>query len=597
MLRGRTIVVGVSGGIAAYKACELVRWLKTREATVIVVMSPSAVEFVTPLTFQALSGNPVVTGMWGNQRPSFDLPSTAAGKRSGRVEHVDVAEVADCVVVAPATANLLARLVTGEAPDALGATLLAARAPIVVCPAMDAEMWRNPATQANVRTLAARGYTVVPPETGFLASGLTGPGRLPDTEVIGAAVERALEKRASLAGIKVLVSAGRTEEAIDPVRVLTNRSSGRMGVALAEAALARGATVTLVTGPLAVDAPQRADVVRVTSAAEMAQALGARAGRSDVLLMAAAVSDYRPVRVALEKIKRGDGPLTLTLEPNPDIVAALAAKRRPGQVFVGFALETSRGVERARAKLSAKGLDLVVLNSPADGIGGDTNVVTLVDARGAQRVPKATKREVAEHILDRVLELRSAHLNDRARPARRRGARRRRRGRGARRRGSRDERAARGTGGPHGPPARVPRARAGGRRRRPAGGRRDGAPRARVARARLRRRARPCGRPPRPAATAPAPEPEPAAAPTVALDDERAEIEEALARASAPPPAPPVTLSMFGEPEAPPAAPAARRAGGGAAAVRGPAVPDRPRASAAPSPRRRIRCWSRSPTR
>ncbi len=419
MLRGRIVVVGVSGGIAAYKACELVRWLKTREATVIVVMTSAATEFVTPLTFQTLSGNPVVTGLWGDQRPSFDLPPEAAARRGGRVEHVDVAEVADCIVVAPATASLLARVAHGEAPDALGATLLASRAPVVLCPAMDLEMWRNAATQANVRTLAARGVTVVPPDIGFLASGLAGPGRLPSIETIGAAVEHALMRRASLAGIRVLVSAGRTEEAIDPVRVLTNRSSGRMGVALAEAALARGADVTLVAGPMSVDAPMRADVVRVTSAAEMAKALAGHAGRSDVVLMAAAVADYRPAQPAREKLKRGAGSRTLTLEPNPDILAGLARRRRAGQVFVGFALETSRGLAHARAKLTAKGVDLMVLNSPAEGIGGDTNVVTLVEPRGAKRLPKASKRELAEQILDRVLELRIGFLNERARPARR----------------------------------------------------------------------------------------------------------------------------------------------------------------------------------
>jgi phosphopantothenoylcysteine decarboxylase/phosphopantothenate--cysteine ligase len=417
MMRGRTVVVGVAGGIAAYKACELVRWLKQRDAAVIVVMTPSAAEFVTPLTFQALSGNPVVTGMWGNQRPGFDLPPETAKKARGRVEHVDVAEVADCIVLAPATASLMARIVHGEAPDALGATVLASRAPVVVCPAMDLEMWRNAATQENVRTLVARGFTLVPPEIGFLASGLAGPGRLASIEAIGAAVARVLERRASLAGLKVLVSAGRTEEAIDPVRVLTNRSSGRMGVALAEAALARGAEVTLVAGPMSVDPPARAHTERVTTAAEMQRALESRAPRADVVLMAAAVADYRPARASSEKLKRGPGATTLALEPNPDILAGLASRRRSGQLFVGFALETSRGLARARAKLKAKGLDLVVLNTPEEGIGGATNRVTLVEARGARRLPRASKREVADQVLDRVAALRSARINAGARAA------------------------------------------------------------------------------------------------------------------------------------------------------------------------------------
>jgi phosphopantothenoylcysteine decarboxylase / phosphopantothenate---cysteine ligase len=430
MLRGRTVVVGVAGGIAAYKACELVRWLKTREATVIVVMSPAATEFVTPLTFQTLSGNPVVTGMWGDQRPAFDLPPEAAAKRGGRVEHVDVAEVADCIVVAPATAHLLARLVHGEAPDALGATILASRAPVIVCPAMDVGMWRNAATRQNVRTLAARGVTVVPPEVGFLASGLAGAGRLPSTETIGEVVERVLVRRASLKGLQVLVSAGRTEEPLDPVRVLTNRSSGRMGVALAEAALARGAKVTLVAGPMDVDSPAAADVLRVSTAAEMGKALAERLPACDVLLMAAAVADYRPARAAREKLKRAGAALTLKLEPNPDLLAGLAKHRRAGQVLVGFALETSRGVERARAKLAAKGVDLIVLNTPTEGLGGADTSLTLVEAHGAQRLPRSSKREAAEHVLDHVLSLRSARMNAGARPTKpaRRAAPRRPRG-------------------------------------------------------------------------------------------------------------------------------------------------------------------------
>lgn len=422
MAGARTVVVGVTGGIAAYKTCELVRWLKRRGHAVVVAMTPSAAEFVTPLTFQALSGNPVVTGMWGNQRPGFDLPPPAAKKVSGRVEHVDVAEAADALVIAPATASLMARLVHGEAPDALAAIALATPAPKLLCPAMDLEMWRNPATQANVRALRARGWRIVGPATGALASGLEGPGRLEEVETIGAAVEEALVRRESLAGRRVLVGAGRTEEPLDPVRVLTNRSSGRMGFALAEAARDRGAAVTLVAGPTSVDPPHGVELVRVTTAAEMQRALERAAGGADLVLMAAAVADYRPASASAGKIKRGAAALTLKLEPNPDILAALAARRRAGQVFVGFALETSRGVANARAKLRAKGVDLVVLNSPEDGIGGDTNRVTLVEAGAARRLPLASKREVAEAILDRALALRGPSAPRRARG----GARRRR---------------------------------------------------------------------------------------------------------------------------------------------------------------------------
>ena len=408
MMSGRTVVVGVSGGIAAYKACELVRWLTERGASVIVAMTPAAIEFVTPLTFQALSGNPVVKDLWGNQRPGFDLPPAAAGKVGGRVEHVDVAEAADCLVIAPATADLMARLVHGEAPDALTAIALATPAPLVVCPAMDLEMWRQPATQANVRTLRARGAVIVGPESGPLASGLTGPGRLAGIEAIGAAVARAVARRGSMKGLSVLIGAGRTEEPLDPVRVLTNRSSGRMGFALAEAARDRGASVTLVAGPTSVEPPAGVTCVPVATAAEMEKAMHAHAARADLVLMAAAVADYRPAKAAVQKMKRGAAALRIELLPNPDILAALAARRKPGQTFVGFALETTRGLAKARAKLRAKGLDLVVLNSPRAGIGGETNRVTLVEPGRVRALPLLPKREVAEHVMERAIELRAA---------------------------------------------------------------------------------------------------------------------------------------------------------------------------------------------
>ncbi|MEK7823584.1 MAG: bifunctional phosphopantothenoylcysteine decarboxylase/phosphopantothenate--cysteine ligase CoaBC [Candidatus Eisenbacteria bacterium] len=419
MLSGRTVVVGVSGGIAAYKACELVRWLTQQGASVIVAMTPAATEFVTPLTFQALSGNPVVKDLWGNQRPGFDLPPAAAARVGGKVEHVDVAEAADCLVIAPATADLMARLVHGEAPDALTSIAMACPAPLVVCPAMDLEMWRQPATQANVRALKARGAIIVGPESGALASGLSGPGRLAAIEAIGEAVERALARRASMKGLRVLISAGRTEEPLDPVRVLTNRSSGRMGFALAEAARDRGATVTVVAGATSVEPPAGVTLVPVLTAAEMEQAMRTHAPRADLVLMAAAVADYRPARAAAQKMKRGTGPRSLELLPNPDILAGLAAQRLPGQVLVGFALETTRGLASARAKLRAKGLDLIVLNSPRAGIGGETNKVTLIEATRHRALPVLPKREVAEHIVERALELRAA----RTKPAARRAAR------------------------------------------------------------------------------------------------------------------------------------------------------------------------------
>ena len=417
MLSGRTVVVGVSGGIAAYKACELVRWLTQREASVIVAMTPAAAEFVTPLTFQALSGNPVVRGLWGDQRPGFDLPPDGAARVGGRVEHVDVAEAADCLVIAPATADLMARLVHGEAPDALTAIALACPAPLIVCPAMDLEMWRQPATQANVKALRERGAVLVGPASGPLASGLSGPGRLAEIETIGEAIVRAVTRRTSMKGLNVLIGAGRTEEPLDPVRVLTNRSSGRMGFALAEAARDRGATVTLVAGPASVETPAGLAIVPVATAVEMEQAMRGYAARAELVLMAAAVADYRPARAAAQKLKRGAGARTLELVPNPDILASLGARRRPGQVLVGFALETSRGLANARAKLREKGADLMVLNAPGT-IGRGTNQVTLVEASRQRALPAMPKREVAEHILDRALELRAAGKPGKPKPER-----------------------------------------------------------------------------------------------------------------------------------------------------------------------------------
>ena len=281
MLRDRVVVVGVSGGIAAYKACELVRRLRDRGATVLVVMTQAACEFVTPLTFQALSGNPVVTNLWGDQRPRFDLPLESVGKVRGHVEHVDVAEVAAAVVLAPATADLMARLTHGVAPDALTALVLATPAPILVAPAMDLQMWQNAATQDNVRVLRSRGFRFVGPDSGELASGLTGPGRLAEVNAIVDEVEAMLRVRTSMKGVHVLIGAGRTEEALDPVRVLTNRSSGRMGFALAEAARDRGADVTVVAGPVSVEPPHGVRVVSVTTAVQMERAMREAAGKAE----------------------------------------------------------------------------------------------------------------------------------------------------------------------------------------------------------------------------------------------------------------------------------------------------------------------------
>jgi len=375
---------------------------------VVVVMTAAAVEFVTPLTFEALSGNPVIRTLWGQQRSGAKLPERSARKVRGAVEHVDMAEAADCLVIAPATADLLARLVHGEAPDALTALALARRGPLIVCPAMDAEMWRHAATRANVAELRRRGAILVGPESGELASGLSGPGRLAEVPKVVEAVRLAVAKHGSMEGLRVLVGAGRTEEALDPVRVLTNRSSGKMGCALAEAARDRGAAVTLVAGPMSVETPGGVELVSVVSAKEMQQAMTRAARGAEVVIMAAAVADYRPVQARAQKLRRVEGPATLALESTPDILAGLGAARRPKQTLVGFALETASGSSRARAKLVSKGLDLVVLNTAADGLGGDTNRVTLVERRTQRRLPLLSKREVADAVLERVLELRRA---------------------------------------------------------------------------------------------------------------------------------------------------------------------------------------------
>ncbi len=406
MLRDRVVVVGVSGGIAAYKACELVRRLRDRGATVVVAMTRAAGEFVTPLTFQALSGNPVVSDLWGDQRPRFDLPLESLGKVRGHVEHVDVAEVADAVVLAPATADLMARLVHGEAPDALTSLVLATTAPLVIAPAMDLNMWQADATQSNVRTLRARGFRFVGPDSGPLASGLAGPGRLAEVPAIVDEVEAALRLRTSMKGMRVLIGAGRTEEPLDPVRVITNRSSGRMGLALAEAARDRGAEVIVVAGPVSVDMPHGVSVVPVMTAVQMERAMAAHADKASVVIMAAAVADYRPAKLATQKLKRESASLSVPLVANPDILAGLGAAKRKGQTVVGFALETQNGVANARKKLETKHADLIVLNTPEAGIGGETNTVTLVEARSTVELPESSKREVAERILDRVLELR-----------------------------------------------------------------------------------------------------------------------------------------------------------------------------------------------
>ena len=390
----RRVLLGVAGGIASYKTAWLARLLSKAGAAVDVVMTRAATEFVGAVTFEALTGRPVHTGM-------FD-PGRA-------LAHIHLARAADAVVVAPATADLMARASTGQADDLLTACLLATEAPVLLVPAMNDRMWAHAQTRANAAHLRELGYRLLDPDDGALAAGEgSGPGRMPEPETIFAHVGRLLERRdAHLAGRRVLVTAGPTREAIDPVRFLSNHSSGRMGAAIAAAAWRRGAEVTLVAGPLAVAAPIGVRHVPVESTAEMQSAVERELPSSDVLVMAAAPADYRPADVASSKLKKTGEPRAIALTENADILASTRSARRPGAVVVGFALETDDVVANARRKLDSKALDLIVLNDakePGAGFAVDTNRVTIL-TRGVEepeRLPLLTKHEVGDAILDRV---------------------------------------------------------------------------------------------------------------------------------------------------------------------------------------------------
>ena len=392
--RNRTVVLCVGGGIAAYKACELARLVVKGHGTVRVAMTPAATRFVGPLTLQALSGAPVLV----------DLLDTASELTYG---HLQLARIADLVLVAPATADLLARLRAGMADDAVSTTVLAATCPVLLAPAMNTRMWRNPAVQENMAALRARGFHVVGPAAGELADGDVGEGRLADPSEIAAEAARLLGRR-DLVGRRVLVTAGPTREPIDPVRFISNPSTGKMGYAVAAVAARRGAEVTLVSGPTPLADPPGVAVVRVETAEEMAHAVDSGAGDMDLFVGAAAVSDYRPQAVAPQKIKKRDADETLVLVRTPDILAGLGARHagRPGApVLVGFAAETEDVVANAREKLERKGCDLVVANEvggPDGGFAADTNRVTLVSRTGLAEV-EGTKEMVAEAILDRIL--------------------------------------------------------------------------------------------------------------------------------------------------------------------------------------------------
>jgi len=408
------ITLGVTGGIAAYKSAELVRRLQDEGHTIQVVMTRAAQEFITPLTFAALSG----------QRVIVDLFSTSArGENSleSAIDHIAVAQSTDLLVVAPATADILAKFARGIADDFLSTLYLASTAPVVAAPAMNVNMWQHEATQENLATLRARGVRIVEPNEGYLACGMTGPGRLASQVEILKAVEEVLRGGQDLDGERVLVTAGPTREDIDPVRFLSNRSSGKMGYAVARAAARRGAKVVLVTGPTALETPGGVERIDVRSAEDMLRAVEARFPECTLAIFAAAVADYRAVEPSESKIKRTQDALTLRLEPNPDILATVA-REKGERLVVGFAAETDNVAENARKKLAQKNADVMVANDvTAEGAGFDvdTNMVTLLSSDGRDLpLPRLTKAEVAERILDEVLRLRGVL---RSRPASKRG--------------------------------------------------------------------------------------------------------------------------------------------------------------------------------
>ena len=389
--RDRLVVLGVSGSIAAYKSVELARRLTQAGAAVQVVMTRSAAEFVRPLTFQALTYRPVELEMFGR----FD--DRAAG-------HVAMGQQADLIVIAPATAHVIARLAHGFADDLLATTVLAARGPVIVCPAMETHMWSNAATQANVATLRERGIRIVEPEEGELASGQRGQGRLAALERIEAEIAAALGGPRPLGGRRIVVTAGPTVEPIDPVRVLSNRSSGKLGYAVAAAAISAGAEVTLISGPTALAAPPGARRVPIETAAELRDALLAALPDADCVVMAAAVADYRVAEPHGRKLKKAAGAeVTLRLVENPDVLKAVIAARRPGTLVVGFKAETGDPVPAADRMLREKGVDLVVANDVSEGVfGTDTDQVSFVSADGVETLPVLAKTEVARRLVERI---------------------------------------------------------------------------------------------------------------------------------------------------------------------------------------------------
>ena len=398
------VMVGVSGGIAAYKAAELVRALQKKSLQVRVTMTDSAQRFIQPLTFAALTGHKVITSLW----PQSSDEDAGSSNFDASIEHIAEAQWADALVVAPATAGILAKFAHGMADDFLTTMYLATTATVLVAPAMNVNMWEHPATQANLEILRQRGVRVVEPGSGELACGMVGPGRMAEPEFIANAVLNALGRSHDLAGEVVLITAGGTREALDPVRFLGNRSSGKMGYALAEAAQSRGAKVILISGPSALYPPAHCEIVKVTTADEMRAVVLARMPEATVVIKSAAVADYRPSNIADQKLKR-TGPMTIEFLPTEDILAEVVRQRRPGQLIVGFAAETENSLENGRAKLLRKGVDAIVVNDVSrEGVGfdSDLNGATFLTSTTAIDLPEMSKRKLADRILDEVVALR-----------------------------------------------------------------------------------------------------------------------------------------------------------------------------------------------
>ena len=393
MLQGKTVLLGVSGGIAAYKIASLASMLKKLHANVHVLMTENATHFITPITFESLTGNKCIVDTF-DRNFQFDI------------KHISLAKQADAALIAPATANVIAKMAHGLADDMLTTTILACQCPKIVAPAMNTRMYENPITQDNMETLEKYGFTVIKPASGRLACGDTGAGKMPEPEELCDYILQAVQCEKDMLGKKVLVTAGPTREALDPVRYLTNHSSGKMGYAVAKAAARRGAEVTLVAGPTGLPDLRFARMVHVESAAGMFEAVSSRAAEQDIIVKAAAVADYTPAEVSGEKIKKKEGDLSIPLKRTADILAWLGAHRRAGQFLCGFSMETENVLANSRAKLARKGVDMIAANSlrtAGAGFAGDTNVLTLITKDREEELPLMSKDEAAHRLLDAIL--------------------------------------------------------------------------------------------------------------------------------------------------------------------------------------------------